>query len=361
MAEGFLGNLMSGIFPQNQRDLDEEERRMIEEMRAAGACVPQERPVNYLQYGGGRRRDENLAAMRDAIEPEKKRRTDDIMDARGAALRQRQALEKFNQEQEFNRRTAQRNRAKAVEDEARRRMLQQQQKKADAGFQEWSQRSVLSPDFVKKSGREYYDQNINTMTPRQRAELQVLNRAATPALTAQTQLESAQTQLGSSQLDLASKQRADELASAVHNTLRGTDYANILAGNMFVDARLKNVLNESRLAVAQGPLAQQILAAESDKTLATLQVEKLVLDQTITRLRNNPTAVADLEKAKLELLKAEKEYKEAQTTYTRGRGTTGSGSDIQDLLNRLRPEGRVVNTNDSFSTDEANNPPGGTW
>ena len=61
MAEGFLGNLMSGIFPQNQRDLDEEERRMIEELRAAGAYVPQERPVNYLQYGGCRRRGRNGA------------------------------------------------------------------------------------------------------------------------------------------------------------------------------------------------------------------------------------------------------------------------------------------------------------
>lgn len=353
MAEGFLGNLMSGIFPQNQRDLDEEERRMIEELRAAGAYVPQERPVNYLQYGGGRRRDENLAAMRAAIEPEKERRIDDIMDARGAALRQRQALEEFNQQQEFARQTAQRNRARAIQDEARRRELGQQQQKADAGFEEWKQRSVLSPDFVKKSGREYYDQNINTMTPRQRAELQVLNTLATPALTAQTQLESAQTQLGASQLDLASKQRAEELASDVHNMLRGTNYAEILAGNMFVDARLKNALNQTRLAVAQSPLAQQIAAAESDKTLATLKVEKLVLDQTIQRLRNNPTAVADLEKAKLELMIAEKELKEAQATSQRGRPIVPS--------ERGAAAAGIYPTGHEFDTNEANNPPGGTW
>ena len=350
MAEGFLGNLMSGIFPQNQRDLDEEERRMIEEMRAAGAYVPQERPVNYLQYGGGRRRDENLAAMRAAIQPEKKRRTDDIMDERGAALRQRQALEEFNQEQKFKQQIAQRNRAKAVEDEARRQMLGQQQQKADAGFEEWKQRSVLSPDFVKKSGREYYDQNINTMTPRQRAEFEVLNRAATPALTAQTQL-------GSAQNTLATQQATKELADSVRNALP-PNYANTLATLQANKTELENILNQTRLAVARSPLAQQISAAESDKTLATLQVEKLVLDHTIARLRNNPTAVADLEKAKLELLKAEKEYKEAHAAHYR------AGVPLRRPLTdaeRGARAGGIVGGAGEFSTGEANNPPGGTW
>ena len=340
MAEGFLGNLMSGIFPQNQRDLDEEERRMIEELRAAGAYVPQERPVNYLQYGGGRRRDENLTAMRAAIEPEKARRLADVMDARGAALRQQQALEKFNQQQNFARQIARQNRAKAVADEARRQMLGQQQQKADAGFEEWKQRSVLSPDFVKKSGREYYDQNINTMTPRQRAELEVLNRAATPALTAQTQLESAQT-------TLATQQAAKELADSVRNALP-PNYANLLANKQVISVELENALNQTRLAVAQSPLAQQIAAAESDKTLATLQVEKLVLDQTIQRLRNDPTAVADLEKAKLELIIAEKELKEAQATSQRGRPTVPS--------ERGAAAAGIYPTGHEFDTNEA-----GSW
>ena len=346
MAEGFLGNLMSGIFPQNQRDLDEEERRMIEELRAAGAYVPQERPVNYFQYGGGRRRDENLAAMRAAIQPEKKRRIDDIVHARDASKRQREALEKFNQQQEFARQTAQRNRAKAVADEARRRELGQLKQEADAAYGDaMSSGNPMLEVFDKYLGRGYYDQNISKMTPRQQAELEVLNRAATPALTAQTQLESAQA-------TLATQQEAKKLADAVRNALP-PNYANLLATLQANKTELENALNQVRLAVAQSPLAQQIAAAESDKTLATLQVEKLVLDQTIQRLRNNPTAVADLEKAKLELLEAEKEYKEAQATYTRGRGTTGSGSNILDTLNTNRPRGSIVPTNNSFSQEEA--------
>ena len=219
-------------------------------------------------------------------------------------------------------------------------MLGQQQQKADAGFEEWKQRSVLSPDFVKKSGREYYDQNINTMTPRQRAELEVLNRAATPALTAQTQLESAQT-------TLATQQAAKELADSVRNALP-PNYANLLANKQVISVELENALNQTRLAVAQSPLAQQIAAAESDKTLATLQVEKLVLDQTIQRLRNDPTAVADLEKAKLELIIEEKELKEAQATSQRGRPTVPS--------ERGAAAAGIYPTGHEFDTNEA-----GSW
>ena len=330
MAEGFLGNLMSGIFPQNQRDLDEEERRMIEELRAAGAYVPQERPVNYLQYGGGRRRDENLAAMRAAIQPEKKRRTDDIMDARGAALRQRQALEKFNQEQKFKQQIARQNRANAVKDEARRQMLGQQQQKADAGFEEWKQRSVLSPDFVKKSGREYYDQNINTMTPRQRAELEVLNRAATPALTAQTQLESAQN-------TLATQQAAKELADAVRNALP-PNYANLLANKQAISVELENALNQTRLAVAQSPLARQLEESKMDKSLMTLELEKANLRYQKELYKDVP-ALRDQLKLQRALQKTNELYKNIANTVE-----SGIVNAIEGAIQGTKTLGEVANS-----------------
>ena len=340
MAEGFLGNLMSGIFPQNQRDLDEEERRMIEEMRAAGAYVPRERPVNYLQYGGGRRRDENLAAMRAAIQPEKARRLADVMDARGAALRQRQALEEFNQKQNFAREIARQNRAIAIQDEARRRELGQQQKKADAGFQEW----------IKSGDSALYDKSINTMTPRQRAELEVLNRAATPALAAQTQL-------GSSQLDLASKQRADELASAVHNALRGTNYSDILANNMFLDARLKNSLNQTRLDLAQSPLARQLEESKMDKSLITLELEKANLRYQKELYKDVPALRDQLKLLEIQLLEAERDLKQAQAANYRA--GVSQLRPLTDAERGARAMGGIVGGAGELSTDEAQRfPPG---
>ena len=345
MAEGFLGNLMSGIFPQNQRDLDEEERRMIEELRAAGAYVPQERPVNYLQYGGGRRRDENLAAMRAAIQPEKARRLTDAMDARGAALRQRQALERFNQQQEFARQTAQQNRARAIQDEARRQMLGQQQQKADAGFEEWKQRSVLSPDFVKKSGREYYDQNINTMTPRQRAELEVLSRAATPALTAQTQLESAQN-------TLATQRATRELADSVRNALP-PNYANLLANKQVISVELENVLNQTRLAVAQSPLARQLEESEMDKSLMTLELEKATLNHLKKLYEVNPELRDQLKQLEIQLQEAERDLKQAQAAAYRGRARASQSPFTSDAAAGARAAGGIINTGDTYDTNEA--------
>ena len=353
MAEGFLGNLMSGIFPQNQRDLDEEERRMIEELRAAGAYVPQERPVNYLQYGGGRRRDENLAAMRAAIQPEKERRIDDIMDARGAALRQRQALEEFNQRQEFARQIAQRNRARAVEDEARRRMLQQMPTTTpEERFNKMSN-VPFQPSGMGMSREDFVRGATPQITDRQRAELEVLNRAATPALTAQTQLESAQN-------TLATQQAAKELADSVRNALP-PNYANTLATLQANKTELENVLNQTRLAVAQSPLARQLEESKMDKSLMTLELEKATLNHLKKLYEVNPELRDQLKQLEIQLQEAERDLKRAQATYYQGRGSgsgRSSGSSVLDTLNTIRPRGNVVPTNNSFSQEEAAS---GTW
>jgi hypothetical protein len=227
-------------------------------------------------------------------------------------------------------------------------MLGQQQKKADAGFQEW----------IKSGDSALYDKSINTMTPRQRAELQVLNTLATPALTAQTQLESAQAQLGSSQLDLASKQRADELASDVHNTLRGTNYSDILANNMSVDARLKNSLNQTRLALAQSPLARQLEESKMDKSLITLELEKENLRYQKELYKDVPALRDQLKLLEIQLLEAERDLKQAQAAHYRA--GVPLRRPITDAERGAR-SGGIVGGAGEFSTDEANNPPGGTW
>ena len=345
MAEGFLGNLMSGIFPQNQRDLDEEERRMIEELRAAGAYVPQERPVNYLQYGGGRRRDENLAAMRAAIQPEKARRLADVMDARGAALRQRQALEKFNQQQNFARQIARQNRARAIQDEARRQMLQKMPTTTpEERFAKMS--SVpFQPSGMGMSREDFVRGATPQITDRQRAELEVLNRAATPALAAQTQLKSAQT-------TLATQEATKKLADAVRNALP-PNYANLLANKQAISVELENALNRTRLAMAQSPLARQLEESEMDKSLMTLELEKATLDHLKRLYEANPELRDQLKQLEIQLQEAERDLKQAQAAAYRGRARASQSPFTSDAAAGARAAGGIINTGDTYDTNEA--------
>jgi hypothetical protein len=343
MAEGFLGNLMSGIFPQNQRDLDEEERRMIEELRAAGAYVPQERPVNYLQYGGGRRRDENLAAMRAAIQPEKKRRIEDIVHTRESSKRQREALEKFNQQQEFARQTAQRNRAKAVADEARRRELQKMPTTTpEERFNKMSN-VPFQPGGMGMSREDFIKGATPQITDRQRAELEVLNRAATPALAAQTQLESAQT-------TLATQQATKELADSVRNALP-PNYANLLANKQAISVELENALNQTRLAVAQSPLARQLEESKMDKSLMTLELEKATLKHLKKLYEVNPELRDQLKQLEIQLQEAERDLKRAQADALRGKlqNPFTSNAAAGARAAGIHPTGHEFDTNEAGS------------
>ena len=60
-----LSDILRGALSPNEynmgRDLDEEERRQIEELRAQGIHVPQERKVSPFRYGAGAVRQQNLA------------------------------------------------------------------------------------------------------------------------------------------------------------------------------------------------------------------------------------------------------------------------------------------------------------
>ena len=96
-----LGDILSGAFGGEYnmgRPLDEEERRLIEELRAKGAYVPQERKVSPFRYGAGTVSKRNLQDIRDAIKPEQERRMKELMWQRNEAARKAAAVEKFNQD-----------------------------------------------------------------------------------------------------------------------------------------------------------------------------------------------------------------------------------------------------------------------
>mgnify|MGYP001479502984 CR=1 FL=1 len=85
-----LGDILSGAFGGEYnmgRPLDEEERRLIEELRAQGVYVPQERKVSPFRYGAGTVSKRNLQDIRDAIKPEQERRMKELMRQRSDAAR----------------------------------------------------------------------------------------------------------------------------------------------------------------------------------------------------------------------------------------------------------------------------------
>jgi hypothetical protein len=96
-----LGDILSGALGGEYnmgRPLDEEERRLVEELRAQGVYVPQERKVSPFRYGAGTVNKRNLQDIRDAIKPEQERRMKELMRQRSEAARQAAAVEKFNQD-----------------------------------------------------------------------------------------------------------------------------------------------------------------------------------------------------------------------------------------------------------------------
>ena len=92
-----LSDILRGALSPNEynmgRDLDEEERRQIEELRAQGIYVPQERRVSPFRYGAGTVSRQNLADMRAAIQPEQERRMKELMFQRGRGSRDAAAKE----------------------------------------------------------------------------------------------------------------------------------------------------------------------------------------------------------------------------------------------------------------------------
>jgi hypothetical protein len=272
MANDFsnlLGQIASPFY--EGRPLDEEERRRIEELRAQGAYVPQERKVSPFGYGSGRQRREDLAAIRSAIKPEQTRRMSELMFQRGEAARNAAAVEKFNREQGFANQLIQQNRARQVADEEARQRLgglptttPRQRFAAD-------QAQGTGPSMMYRSAADYAKDATPQMTDRQRAEHAVLQREITPSLTQAEALKQAQQKTVTGQIDVETKRRADDLAKQVHSYLP-SDYAKSVADSQVLGLELKTLLDTQRLAVSR-QYGKQLLESEADASLAAKKQE----------------------------------------------------------------------------------------
>ena len=245
MANGFsnlLGRIARPFYPG--RDLDEEERRRIEELRAQGVYVPQERRITPFGYGSGRQRRENLTAIRAAIQPEQKRRLDEYLARAGEQERRRAAQEEQNLAVRL-----------ATENEERRAGLQRRKEERDQASKDYKQRVAGDPmlaDFDEHIGKDWYMQNIAepALTNREQAELTVRQRGLLPVRKEEAAVETAE-------LDLQDKKETSDLAQRLRDALP-SNYPEAMAQGTMLDAQLKNILAQSKIEFEQSGKAQQL-------------------------------------------------------------------------------------------------------
>ena len=302
-----LSDILRGALSPNEynmgRDLDEEERRQIEELRAQGIYVPQERKVSPFRYGAGAVRQQNLADMRAAMQPEQDRRMKELMiqrgrgsrDAAAKELRQRQRkgaasqqrgainrasspraiaerkrmeLELFNRKQAF----ADQLKAKRIADEQRRQQL--------SGLPTMSagkRYDLQEGDSIPYASKEAY---VEGATPRitdtEKAELAVLQRDATQALLQGEALTQAGQKSAVGRIDVDTKRRANDLAKQVHINLP-SDYAKNVADSQVLGLDLKILLDTHRLSVAN-KVGESLMQVEADALIATKKQEIMAIE-----------------------------------------------------------------------------------
>jgi len=284
-----LGDILSGALGGEYsmgRPLDEEERRRIEELRAKGIYVPQERKMSPFSYGAGTVNKQNLGAIRAAMQPDQQRRMSELMFQRGEGARQAAAVEKFNREQDFANQLIRQNRARQIADEETRQRLgglptttPRQRFAAD-------QAQGTGPSMMYRSAADYAKDATPQITDRQRAEHAVLQREITPSLTQAEALKQAQQKTVTGQIDVETKRRADDLAKQVHSYLP-SDYAKSVADSQILGLELKTLLDTHRLAVSK-KLGEKLMQTEADASIATKKQEIMAIESLESWLVNDP-------------------------------------------------------------------------
>ena len=317
------------------RDLDDEERRRIEELRAQGIHVPQERQSSPFRYGAGTVRKKNLADIRAAMKPDQQRRMNELMFQRGRGARDALAMEQYQQKQQI----ADAMRKRAIADQGRMRELGGMPTTSrEARFRKATpfggQGMISKEDFIAGSTPQ--------ITPQEQDELAVLQRENLPSRIQEQTLSTAQT-AGDTQalanqvtkLSLQDKQRASELSAAVQEALPA-NYVQTLANKQVVSAELAVLLDTQRLKTQQKH-GEQIASKSVNKQLSALDLELANLELTLEWLQSDEGRKHQsrgMHIAAIQKLKAELELTRAQTGYHKSRALTGnpSGSGLEDAL-----------------------------
>lgn len=337
-----LGDILRGALGGEYsmgRDLDDEERRRIEELRAQGIHVPQERQSSPFRYGAGTVRKKNLADIRAAMQPDQQRRMNELMFQRGRGARDAFAMEQQQRRQQADDAIRQRTRQRAIADQGRMRELGGMPTTSrEARFRKATpfggQGMISKEDFIAGSTPQ--------ITPQQQDELAVLQRENLPSRIQEQTLSTAQT-AGDTQalanqvtkLSLQDKQRASELSAAVQEALPA-NYVQTLANKQVVSAELAVLLDTQRLKTQQKH-GEQIASKSVNKQLSALDLELANLELTLEWLQSDEGRKHQsrgMHIAAIQKLKAELELTRAQTGYHKSRALTGnpSGSGLKDAL-----------------------------
>ena len=337
-----LGNILRGALGGEYsmgRDLDDEERRQIEELRAAGVYVPQESQSSPFSYGAGTVRKQNLQDMRDAMQPEQQRKMKDYMQAQGEMERNRMNME-LQQRQMANQ--------AAMQEQARKRAVDtEMQRQRLSGLPTTSpqQRFADQSDgsMMYRSEADYLaDEPEAQINPRQQAELAILNRENLPSRIQEQSLSAQQQALKNQELNyqvglvnLQDQQAASQLAARVREALPA-NYAQSLADKQAVSAELAALLDAQRLKTQQ-KFGAQLAAKSVDKQVNALDLEVATLDAALEWLQSDQGRAyqsGGMQIDAIQKLKAELELTRAQTGYYNSRALTGkpSGSPMLDAL-----------------------------
>tara|TARA_R110000765_G_scaffold409671_1_gene508070 strand:- start:44 stop:1102 length:1059 start_codon:yes stop_codon:yes gene_type:complete len=337
-----LGDILRGALGGEYsmgRDLDEEERRQIEELRAQGIYVPQERKMSPFSYGAGTVNKQNLGAMRAAIQPEQARRMNELMVQRGRGSRDALAMEQQQRKAANDAAIREAARKRAIADQGRRRVL--------GGMPTTSRedRFRKSTPFGGQpmiSKEDYVAGSTPQITPQQQDELAVLQRENMPSRIQEQSLSAAQT-AGDTQalanqvttLSLQDKRRVSELSAAVHEALPA-NYTQTLANKQVVSAELAVLLDVQRLKTQQ-KFGDQLAAKSVNKQLSALDLEMANLELTLEWLQSDEGRKhqsSGMHIAAIQKLKAELELTKAQTGYYKSKALTGnpSGSSLEGAI-----------------------------
>lgn len=261
-----LGDLLSGALGGEYsmgRPIDEEERRRIEELRAQGVYVPQERKISPFRYGAGTVSQRNLANIRGAIQPEQKRRLEEYLAQAGEQERQRVAEENRTRAMGF-----------AVKDQARLADLKRRQ------GQPWTPDSGQSFKEHLQGGLA-----MPPLTDTERAELTVRQRGLLPYRQQEAALTKTEQDVATGAAKYPTtvaqeKDKQETLAlTAKIRKLLSPEYATIMARNTKLGADLDSRILEAKLRVENSPAGQAIRQQVADNQLAQSMIDALTVEQ----------------------------------------------------------------------------------
>ena len=307
-----LGELLSGALGGEYsmgRPLDEEERRLIEELRAQGAYVPQERKVSPFRYGAGTVSQQNLADVRGAIQPEQKRKMNELMWQRGQAARMDAAKEARKVRRRgavSGQKTSDKISAMGEPERARRameqynlnaaqraRMLAEQDRVGTGRVAEINALEAKQNHAIKGTGDpndpwvradkdrlDYLKQQrlpigIQEESYKQQQQATATGERAAPTHAVQQEREQATAKLGTA----VAKQELEVAEALNASQVNGQAYTTILAELKSGSAELARQLNQTKLDVQNSSYGKELMAkvasGQLQKADATLEQELL--------------------------------------------------------------------------------------